>query len=72
MRRKEATRAMELTVSRTLGPWGAGLAGYVDGKLAVVIPVKPRGYAHVWAMHGVTKRDRERVRKAIIETEGGD
>lgn len=53
------------SVARTIGPWGVGLAGYdKDGKLLIVVPVKPRGYAYKWFRRGVTKRDRERVQKA--------
>ncbi len=51
-------------VTRTIGPWGAGLAGYdATGRLVVVIPVKTSRPAH-WIRQRVTAADRNRVAAA--------
>lgn len=55
-----------MKVTRTLGPWGPGLAGFIDNKLAVVILVKPKHPAR-WALQSVTARDRARIREALAD-----
>lgn len=56
-----------ITVTRTIGPWGCGLAGYLDGRLVVVLPVETKR-ASRWLLAGVTSCDRRRV-TAMIEVE---
>ena len=52
------------TVSRTLGPWGAGLVGYdADGRLVIVLKINTKKPVE-WARAGVNKADRVRVAKA--------
>jgi hypothetical protein len=55
---------MSITVKKTLGPWGYGLAGYDEAsRLALVLPVKPRTGPR-WFRRPVTPGDRRRVEEA--------
>lgn len=49
---------------RTLGPWGAGLAGYNSaGRLMLVIPIKTSRPVE-WARKGVSRADLLRLQKS--------
>ena len=61
-----------LSVKKTLGPWGYGLAGYdSDGELALVLPCKPRNGVK-WFHRNVTSADRKRVQEAYEDIYGED